>query len=118
MAIKKTKRAKAAVATSIVAAASLAGIGTAVASAPVAAGGPVVCVKCDPGAPTVVLSEDVYDKWLSLADDGVFVSLGEVFLKLDVVFIKVVANAPVQDLFVKVEFPRSPGGHEFVRIDG
>jgi hypothetical protein len=118
MARNKTKRAKAAVATSIVAAASLAGIGTAAADAPVAAGGPVVCVKCDPGAPTVVLSEDVYQKWLSLADDGVYVNMGEVFFKLDVVFIKVVANVPVRDMFVKVEIPPLPGGSEFVRIDG
>ena len=118
MARKRTKRAKAAVATSIVAAASLAGIGTAAADVPVATGGPVVCVKCDPGAPTVVLSEDVYQKWLSLADDGVFVNLGEVFVKLDVVFIKVVENARVKNLFFKVEVAGSADGHEFVRIDG
>jgi hypothetical protein len=115
---KKNKRARAAVATSIVAAASLAGVGTAAASDPVAVGGPVVCVKCDPGAPTVVLSDNVYQKWRSLTSDGVFLKLGEVFLKMDEVFIKVVFNAPVQDLFAKVPFPPAPKGHEFVRIDG
>lgn len=97
MARKKNKRARAAVASSIVAAASLAGIGTA------AAEGPIVCEKCDPGTPTVVLSDHVYQKWDSLANDGVFMKLSDVFHKLDDVFIKVVDAAPVVDLFHKVE---------------
>ena len=98
MARKRNRRARAAVATSIVAAASLAGIGTAAAAVP-----PEVCEKCDPGGVTVVLSPDVYQKWRSLAGDGVFVKLGEVFHELDLVFVKVEASAPVVDLFVKVE---------------
>jgi hypothetical protein len=107
---KKNKRARAAVATSIVAAASLAGVGTAVAAEPI--GGPEVCERCDPNDITVVLSDHVYDTWLSLADDGVFGPLHDVFWKVEDVFIKVEAATPVVDLFFKLEVPVEESGTE------
>jgi hypothetical protein len=101
MAGKRTKRARAAVATSIVAAASLAGVGTAVAAEPIS--GPEVCKEYGPTEVSVVLADHVYQKWDSLAEQGVFIKMEDAFIKMDDVFFKIEAAVPVEGLFIKID---------------
>ena len=101
MAGNRNKRARAAVATSIVAAASLAGVGTAVAAEPI--GGPEVCEKCGPNEVEVLLPDHVYQKWDSLAEQGVFIKVEDAFIKIDDVFFKLEKAVPVNRLFIKID---------------